>query len=406
MQKLALLNSVKWVFNPKFIDNLIYVLIGFWLIVKLIDFTTISISYQTVYTLQIKISKVLWVLFFLYYLYKWCDYSKVKLNLIFCVLFLIATYFLNKYTKTQLVYDLFFIPLFICQFLNKEKFYKYVLASFCLLFVIVFCLYFSGYIHDSDTFFRQNGTRRFALGFIHPNALGFYVMLFCLYTVMLKTSFKFYEYLIFLALAYFCYKIPNSITSASLIFLLAFFAFLSNTFLRKKLSKKINYLLLLLSLLSVALVLFFTYYITFTETFKNDLQSLPGSIWARFELSKRGYEIFGFSLLGKYDEFCAMIISIVQQHGPKAVWLILDCTYFYLPIIHGLIVYAIFMFMLIWSFVRGIVDQKYLYVLIMFVIVLYGVSETMIFRSVMMPLFAYTFFSSLKNTDRSKELQK
>ena len=101
-----------------------------------------------------------------------------------------------------------------------------------------------------------------------------------------------------------------------------------------------------------------------------------------------------------------MIISIVQQHGPKAVWLILDCTYFYLPIIHGLIVYAIFMFMLIWSFVRGIVDQKYLYALIMFVIVLYGVSETMIFRSVMMPLFAYTFFSSLKTTDRSKELQK
>lgn len=406
MQKLALLNSVKWIYNPKFIDNLIYVLIGFWIIVKLIDFTTISISYQAVYTFQIKISKVLCVLFFLYYLYKWCDCSKVKLNLILCVLFLITTYFLNKYTKTQLVYDLFFIPLFICQFLNKEKFYKYVLASFCLFFVIELCLYFSGYIHDSDTFFRQNSMRRYALGFIHPNALGFYVMLFCLYSVMLKISFKFYEYLIFLALAYFCYKIPNSITSASLIFLLSVFAFLSNTFLRKKLSKKINYLLLILSLLSVALVLFFTYYITFTETFKADLQSLPGSIWARFELSKRGYEIFGFSILGKYDEFCAMIISIVQQHGPKAVWLILDCTYFYLPIIHGLIVYAIFMFMLIWSFVRGIVDQKYLYALIMFVIVLYGVSETMIFRSVMMPLFAYTFFSSLKTTDISKELHK
>lgn len=402
MQKLALLNSVNRIFNPKFIDNLIYVLIGLWLIVKFIDFTTISISYQAVYTFQIKISKVLCVCFFLYYLYKWCYCSKVKLNLILCVIFLIATYFLNKYTKTQLVYDLFFIPLFICQFLNKEKFYKYVLASFCLFFVIEFCLYFSDYVHDSDTFFRRNGMRRYALGFIHPNSLGFYVMLFCLYSVMLKTSFKFYEYLIFLALAYFCYKIPNSITSASLIFLLAVFAFLSNTFLRKNLSKKINYLLLILSLLTVALVLFFTYYITFTEAYKSNLQSLPGSIWARFELSKKGYEIFGFSLLGKYDEFCAMIISIVQQHGPKAVWLILDCTYFYLPIIHGLIVYAIFMFMLIWSFVRGIVDQKYLYALIMFVIVLYGVSETTIFRSVMMPLFAYTFFSKNKSADYLK----
>lgn len=402
MQKQALLNSVKRIFNPKFIDNLIYVLIGFWLIVKLIDFTTISISYQDVYTFQIKISEVLCVCFFLYYLYKWCDCSKVKLNLILCVIFLIAAYFLNKYTKTQLVYDLFFIPLFICQFLNKKKFYKYVLASFCLFFVIEFCLYFSDYVHDSDTFFRQNGMRRYALGFIHPNALGFYVMLFCLYSVMLKTSFKFYEYLIFLALAYFCYKIPNSITSASLIFLLAVFAFLSNTILRKNFSKKINYLLLILSLLSVALVLFFTYYITFTETFKADLQSLPGSIWARFELSKKGYDLFGFSLLGKYDEFIAMAVSIIQNYGPKAMWLILDCTYFYLPIIHGLIVYAIFMFMLIWSFVRGVLEQNYLYALIMFVVVIYGVSETTIFRSVMMPLFAYTFFSKNKSADYLK----
>lgn len=406
MQKLALLNSVKWIFNPKFIDNLIYVLIGFWLIVKLIDFTTISISYQAVYTFQIKISKVFCVLFFLSYLYKWCYCSKVKLNLILCVLFLIASYLLNKYTKTQLVFDLFFIPLFLCQFLNKEKFYKLVLVSFCLLFVIVLCLYFSNYIHDTDNFFRQGGIRRYSLGFVHPNALGFYVVLFCFFYLMLKTTFKFYDYLVFFTLAYFCYKVPNSITAASLIILLVLCVFLYNIFLRKELSRNINLAILLVSLLLLATVVFFTYYITFTEAFKSYLQSLPGSIWARFELSKKGYEIFGFSLLGKYDEFCAMIVGIVQQHGPKAVWLILDCTYFYLPIINGLIVYIIFMLMLIWSFVRGVLDQNYLYALIMFVIVIYGVSETTIFRPVMMPLFAYTFFSSLKTTDRSKKLQK
>lgn len=392
MQKLALLNSVKWIFNPKFIDNLIYVLIGFWIIVKLIDFTTISISYQAVFTFQIKISKVLCVLFFLYYLYKWCNCSKVKTNLILCVLFLIATYFLNKYTKTQLVYDLFFIPLFICQFLNKEKFYKYVLASFCLFFVIELCLYFSGYVHDSDTFFRQNSMRRYALGFIHPNALGFYVMLFCLYSVMLKTSFKFYEYLIFLALAYFCYKIPNSITSSSLIVLLTVVVFLSNVLLKKQISTKLNYLILIVCLLLVSLVLFFTYYITFTEDFKDYLQSMPGSIWARFELSKKGYETFGFSLYGKFDDYVAMGASIIQNYGPKAMWLILDCSYFYLPIMHGVIVFFVYMFMLILGLIRGILQQKYMYAFIIIILVLYGVSETTIFRAVMMPVFAYTFF--------------
>ncbi len=403
MQKQVLLNSIKGIFNPKFIDNLIYVLIAFWLIVKLIDFTTISISYQAVFHFQNTVSKVLCVLFFLYYLYKWSECSKSKLNLILCVLFLIASYLLNKYTKTQLVYDLFFVPLFLCQFLDINKFYKLVLTAFCLLFVIVFVLYFSNYIHDTDNFFRQGGIRRYSLGFIHPNALGFYVVLFCFFYLMLKTTFKFYDYLIFLVLAYFCYKVPNSITSASLITLLMVFVFLSNFFFRKKMSRKINLAILFICLMLVATVLFFTYYITFTETFKNYLQSLPGSIWARFELSKKGYEIFGFSLLGKYDEFCEMIVGIVQQHGPKAVWLILDCTYFFLPIIHGLIVFLIFLLMLIWSLVRGVLDQKYLYALIIIAIVIYGVSETTIFSPVMMPLFAYTFFSTIKNNDKCKE---
>ena len=403
MQKQVLLKSVKDLFNPKFIDNLIYVLIAFWLIVKLIDFTTISISYQAVFHFQITVSKVLCVLFFLYYLYKWSECSKDKLNLVLCVLFLVASYLLNKYTKTQLVYDLFFLPLFLCQFLDKTKFYKFVLTSFCLLFVIVLLLYFSNYIHDTDNFFRQGGIRRYSLGYIHPNALGFYVVLFCFFYLMLKTTFKFYDYLVFCVLAYFCYKVPNSITSASLITILMAFVFVSSFFLRKKMSRKINFVILFICLLLVATVLFFTYYITFTESFKNYLQSLPGSIWARFELSKKGYEIFGFSLLGKYDEFCEMIVGIVQQHGPKAVWLILDCTYFFLPIIHGLIVFLIFLLMLIWSLVRGVLDQKYLYALIIIAIVIYGVSETTIFSPVMMPLFAYTFFSTFKNDDKSKE---
>ncbi len=396
MQKLALLNYVKGSFNPKFIDNLIYVLIGFWLIVKLIDFTTISISYQAVYTFQIKISKVLCVLFFLYYLYKWWDCSKVKLNLMLCVLFLTATYFLNKYTKTQLVYDLFFVPLFLCQFLDKERFFKYVLISFCLFFIVSLCLHFYGIINDTDTFFRQSGIRRYSLGFIHPNALGFYVVLFCFFYVMLKTTYKFYDYLIFMALAYFCYKVPNSITSSNLIVLLTVFVFLSNLLLSKEIGDKTNYIILVVCLFFVATVLFFTYYITFTETFKSFLQGMPGSIWARFELSKKGYETFGFTLLGRYDEYVAMGVSITQKYGPKAMWLILDCSYFYLPIMHGVIVFFLYMVMLIVVLIKGILHKKYLYALMVLILVLYGVSETTIFRAVLMPLFAYPFFLNSK----------
>ena len=73
-------------------------------------------------------------------------------------------------------------------------------------------------------------------------------------------------------------------------------------------------------------------------------------------------------------------------------WVILDCSYFYLPIIHGLIVYAIYLGMVFTSLIRGILKKEYFYALLIVVIVIYGVSETVIFRAVMMPFFAYTFF--------------
>ena len=50
-------------------------------------------------------------------------------------------------------------------------------------------------------------------------------------------------------------------------------------------------------------VLVLNYYITFTGAFKTVLQNMPGSIWSRFELSKIGYDLFGFSLFGKYFDF-------------------------------------------------------------------------------------------------------
>lgn len=403
MIKLVSFNTIKSLFNPRLFDSLIYYLICLWMMIKLVNFTAIYNFYPSSYFLLIKISRVLCFCFVLFYIYKWNDILKNKCNLLFCFIFLLVSYFFNKYTKTQLVFDLFFIPLFLCQFLNREKFYKYILLSFCLFIIFLMCLYFSGFILDSEVFVRQNGIKRYSFGFAHPNSLGFYIVLFCLLYALLKTTYKLYDYLIFIALAFFCYKVPNSITSSTSISLLVFFIFLSNCFLRKKTSTKINLVILFISLLLVASVLFFTYYITFTETFKTYLQSLPGSIWARFELSKKGYEIFGFSLLGKYDEFRAMIVDIIQHHGRKAVWLILDCTYFFLPIIHGLIVYVIFLLMLIWSLVRGILAQKYLYALIIIGIVIYGVSETTIFSPVMMPLFAYTFFSTFKNNDKSKD---
>lgn len=396
MLKQITLGSVKSLSNQILNGRLIYILISFWLIVKLTEFSTISFYYPSVLIWQIKINKVLSILFFLFYLYKWIFDSKDKLNLICCLIFVLASYYLGKFSNTQLVFDLFFIPLFLCQFLDRKIFYKYILLSLCLFLLIFISLYFIGVTHDLANFTRQPGIRRYAFGLMHPNGLGFCAVLFSFFYVLFKENIKLYDCLLFIALSYFCYKVPNSVTSSALIFLLAICGICTRIFFRKPLSNRLNLLVLLLFLSLVVSVIFFTYYITFTETFRPYLQNMPGAIWARFELSRKGYEMFGFTLFGKYYEFYTVIANIVKTTGPVNVWLILDCAYFYLPIIHGVIVFLIFMTMLIWALIRGVLCHKYLYALIVFLVVLYGVSENIIFRSVMMPIFAYTYFSSVK----------
>ena len=106
---------------------------------------------------------------------------------------------------------------------------------------------------------------------------------------------------------------------------------------------------------------------------------------------------FGFSLFGKYFDFYSFVLTQIKANNSSRFYLVLDCAYFYLPIIHGVIVYFIYIGMLIYCLCRSILKNEYLYASLFVVIVLYGVSETIIFRSFMMPLFAYTFFKNSKS---------
>ena len=92
MQKQVLLNSIKGIFNPKFIDYLIYILIGFWFFIRLTDFASFTFSIRQVYILQIKFTRGLTILFVLIYFYKWLTFSKDKFNFLLCVIFLLTSY--------------------------------------------------------------------------------------------------------------------------------------------------------------------------------------------------------------------------------------------------------------------------------------------------------------------------
>lgn len=369
-------------------QNAIYVLIGLWMMFRFFDLTSYLYTYPSLFSLQKKLSALLFILFVAFFFFNWYKKSKDLCLFFSCILYLIFAFVLKKYAHATFAFDLFFIPLFLCRFLNNRQFYKYLLiAVFVFLFITILSYEF-GFVKNAVTFYRGKEIR-YTLGFVHPNGLGLSAFLLSLYLVLYKKKVNFIYLFFMLALSYFCYKVPNSFTSTTVIILLVLCGILGNYLSDIKLSKKYNYALLIFLLTFFVLFVFSLYYVAYTFSFQEILKKLPGAIWARFELGNKAFSVYGVNLFGNFDRIYADLMKLGDM---ASWWLWVDCTYFYIPIYNGIIASAFFLGMLFMTIARAVRKFEYKFILIFFVVIMYGVSESSVGTAVFMPLFAYPFF--------------
>lgn len=377
----------------RIIQSSIYVLIGLWMLFRFFDLTPYIYTYQTLFSFQKKFSDLLFVLFVGFFFFNWYKKSRDYFLLCSCIVFIIFSFILKKYANTTFAFDLFFIPLFLCRFLDKNCFYKSVLFAIFIFVIITILSYEFGLLKSAITFYRAKEIR-YTLGFSHPNGLGLFAFLIAIYLSLYKDKVNFIYLFVFLALSYFCYKVPNSITSTVVIVVLAFCCICGNYLINFKISSRSNKVLLvfLLSLFVVFVILI--YYVAFTFSFRDILKNFPGEIWARFELGNKAFNVYGVSLFGKFNEIYADFIKFPNKAD---WWLWVDCTYFYLPLYNGILASIFFLGMLFMTIARAVRNFEYKFVLIFFVVILYGISESSVITAVFMPVFAYPFFKQLNN---------
>lgn len=248
-------------------------------------------------------------------------------------------------------------------------------------------------LKSAITFYRAKEIR-YTLGFSHPNGLGLCAFLITIFLSLYKDRVNFIYLFVFLALSYFCYKVPNSITSTVVIVVLAFCCICGNYLINFKISNRYNKVLLVFLFSLFVVFVIFIYYVAFTFSFRDILKNMPGEIWARFELGNKAFNVYGVSLLGKFNEIYADFMKFPNK---DAWWLWVDCTYFYLPLYNGILASIFFLGMLFMTIARAVRNCEYKFVLIFFVVILYGISESSVGTAVFMPVFAYPFFKQLNN---------
>lgn len=301
------------------------------------------------------------------------------------VAFIILDWLLKKLANTHVLFELLFIPLCLAQFVNRTRLFKILFYLELITLIIVVTLHFADLI-PAETFFRDDKIR-YTLGFCHPNSLGFYILYLTILYTLYKDSFNYPFIAVVIALFFFCYFVPRSMTSAFLLLLIAagifciYFVKRTRIFL-DRISSKIFYIVAIAFLI----MLFLIYFVSATGFGKELLLKMPGAIWARFELGMIGYHKYGLSLFGTP-------VEMIFPDPSKNIYefFVVDCSYFFMPLNYGIVIYTFFILFILLTIYLTAKQKDYKYLMILLLVLLYGISEQLPVLPIIVPIYAYIY---------------
>lgn len=361
---------------------IVYIFIAFVLLKYLENRTCIYMSFDDKFFRRLlRYSRILMVCLYFYCEYKnGFDKKKIIRALLFISIFSVAGYYSKSWS--WVMFDLLLIPVLFSNYVSFQKIAN--LSFYCFSFGTICIIAFHYLNLIPDVPFSRNDSMRYALSFSHPNNLGLFLMLISMTSVFFfkKASWLLYALIAFLLL--FSVIIPKSYTPAYIMFFLLLGLPFAIKMENKDLSDSQKRLFLKIFITVFIVCVLALYLISYFRIGESFISSLPGALWARFELGYRALCEFGFSVVGQ------------SVHLQKALFetdsnlLIIDCAYFFMPIVFGVIPTLFYFYMFYLSVKQSVYNQNFRLFLIQCLALIYGVSETMIFN----PYFIFIFLGT------------
>ena len=307
-----------------------------------------------------------------------CFLYESKLKTVLCTVFFIVSYITHKFSGSYFLFDLFFIPIFLSKIVDfntivKIFFYVIVIAVITTVFLDIHEVLPQISFGTRGKFVRHN------LGFAHPNSLGLMLMLLGMLFVLKVKHLTFEHLLLPILLGIICIVVPNSYSSAYVLFMLAFLLCLIIRFQNCNLTivaqRRFFVTLMIIFICTIALV----YFLSLSECFKDFLHKLPGTLLARLSFGAEAFRKYGFSLFG-------------QPYFPKDTYpgyFIVDSTFFYLPIFIGMVPSIIYLLLVGRAVWLSIKNNNFVLLVIQFLIFIYSISEYI----VIYPYFMFAYFN-------------
>lgn len=312
-----------------------------------------------------------------------------------CIISLIAV--LLFITAAQAEYIILFSAyLLICAVEERDirKLIKVTAVLSAFLIFLIISLSLSGVI--KNLFFERKGYSRYALGFEHPNNLGFrvFIMVACWFWLR-KDCIKIWDYVICVAMIIFVWAIPNSWTACmgmAAVMLMALIKPIYNK-MGDSLKKTV-----LIGMSAVACISNFGVVLT-SIWFRNGgiLAALNKLLSGRLYLSKEAIDYYGVHIWGQVTD------NVI--YNPQSKTIIVDCGYVSILLSFGIIVYLLVSFLYVYSMYKEARNLHFENVCFLMIISLYMINEKacyLIYQNVLLVLIAVPFFNFPDSFDKKR----
>jgi len=362
--------------NSTTLSILAYIAIAVFLSLYAIERTTFSSVYNFSYFSSV--TKILRYFIFSIALFG-CFLYESKLKTVSCIAYFILSYITHKFSGSYFLFDLFFIPIFLSKIVDfntivKIFFYVIVIAVITTVFLDIY------EVLPQKSFGTRGKFVRYNLGFAHPNSLGLMLMLLGMLFVLKVKKLTFDHLLVLVLLGIICVVVPNSYTSAYVLFMLAFVLCLIIRFQNCNLTIATQRILFVTLIVIFISIIVSVYFLSFSDYFKDYLHKLPETLHCRFRFGAEAYIKYGLSIFG-------------QPYSPKDTYpgyFIVDSTLFYLPVFIGIVPSIIYMLLVSRAVWLSVKYNNFVLLVVQFLIFIYSISEYI----VIYPLFMFAYFNS------------
>lgn len=371
--------NLRWFLN--YIPLITYVILAVFISLFIVNLTTIPDCYNLYwfgrFTRKLRIT--------LFILGLISCYSESKMKLIICFCYYILSYETYKHGHSWVLFDLFFVPLFLSKKLNLSIVINIFFYLILIGTIVTITLDLFDFLPKFPSGFFKEHQIRYNLGFSHPNSLGLMFMLISMLLVLKVKKMNFWCVLVLAILCSLCVILPKSYSSTTIIFFLTLFSVCKIIFQNFSfdVSRRIIYFF---AFGVLACVIIGTYVAAFTDVLKDLLTNLPQSLSGRFVFGAKAFYQFGFSVFGQ--EYNPVGTGAILKGADPSTYFVVDCLYFFLPVFVGIVPSLVYLFL----FCRGVwfsVNRgNYALLFILIMISVYSVSEYL----VIFPLFMFAYF--------------